>query len=730
MRFRSSWYNHTERVLIVIALILVGIWSTQQLNWLDLMAELLNFWQWGKGFFANVVSSLHVLLFPSVLGVAAATIAIHAFPSSPPVWVRVAVSSIVALLGLRYLTWRLFITLNFSDFWNGSLSLLFLAIDIAGFVVCVASLCHMSFITNRSPQADRLSKAVIAGTYCPWVDVWIPTYNEPVELLRRTIIGCQAMDYANKRVYLLDDKRRPAMRSLAEELGCVYICRPDNRHAKAGNLNHAMKQTQGELIVSFDADFIPTREFLTRTVGFFQDPQVALVQTPQTFYNGDPIKHNLGLGGILTNDQDLFFRLVQSGRDTFNCVICCGSSFIMRRHAVEKVGGIPTETLCEDLLTSVKLQAAKYKVLYLNEALSAGASAENIGGYIDQRIRWGQGTLQTLFCSLNPLTMPGLNLVQRCFYLIGILGWLLTGLQIFSLFVPLGFLVLGLMPLKAQMNELLFFWLPYYLINLTVFAWLNGSKRSSLWADVYANITCFPLALMTVKTLINPFGKGFKVTPKGVDARGVAVNWQVAYPLIFTLGLYVIALAVHLFGLQWEGKPASPGFSIFWGIYNACVLAIAIQVAIDVPQEVLSLSFPHQLACQLILGDRIIDGNTVEISQKRAKIQLDSFPTNYPSDTISHIDIPFLELKTLALISLPNRTDKNGTKIEIEFVSLTLEQERRLIEFLFCRPGQWQETPVSEFKSFWALITSVFRLYPLAETQRVNSNAITTSIKS
>jgi cellulose synthase (UDP-forming) len=213
-------------------------------------------------------------------------------------------------------------------------------------------------------------------------------------------------------VYLLDDKRRPAMRSLAEELGCIYICRPDNRHAKAGNLNHAMKQTQGELIVSFDADFIPTREFLTRTVGFFQDPQVALVQTPQTFYNGDPIKHNLGLGGVLTNDQDLFFRLVQSGRDTFNCVICCGSSFIMRRQAVEKVGGIPTDTLCEDLLTSVKLQAAKYKVLYLNEALSAGASAENIGGYIDQRIRWGQGTLQTLFCSLNPLTMPGLNLVH------------------------------------------------------------------------------------------------------------------------------------------------------------------------------------------------------------------------------------------------------------------------------------------------------------------------------
>src|SRR5262249_24284752 len=127
-------------------------------------------------------------------------------------------------------------------------------------------------LTDRSAEADESQRAVRAGEYVPWVDVFVPTYSEPVEMLRRTIIGCQAMDYPHKTVYLLDDQRRPAMRQLAAELGCHYSQRPDNRHAKAGNLNHALARTEGDLILCFDANFIPLKEFLQRTVGFFRDP--------------------------------------------------------------------------------------------------------------------------------------------------------------------------------------------------------------------------------------------------------------------------------------------------------------------------------------------------------------------------------------------------------------------------------------------------------------------------
>ena len=182
------------------------------------------------------------------------------------------------------------------------------------------------------------------------------------------------------------------------------------------------------------------------------------------------------------------------------------------------------------------------------------------------------------------------------------------------------------------------------------------------------------------------------------------------------LALYIIALGVHLLGVQWDNKPDSPAFSIFWAIYNTCILAITIQVAIDVPQKVLSLSFPHQLPCQITLDNYKIEAVTVELSQKGMRMQLAELVLHTQLNTIESLDIPSLGLINVP-VSLSNSNFGSGgtSEIEIEFVSLSLEQERHLIEFLFCRPGQWQEATISETKSFWALLSSIFRFYPLAE---------------
>ncbi len=724
---KNSLFTQIERVLLALALSVVGICLVQQLNCLDMIPDLLSFWQWGQAFFSLVGISLNSLLLPSTTGLAITFLIIQLFPSSPPVWARATVSGILLLMGLRYIVWRLFVTLNLSDPLNGSLSLLLFAIEVMAFVTNLGSIVQMNCTTDRSPEADRMSEAVIKGTYCPWVDVLVPTYNEPVELLRRTIIGCQAMDYAYKRIYLLDDQRRPAMRSLAEELGCFYINRPDNRHAKAGNINNALKQMSGELVVLFDADFIPTRNFLTRTVGFFQNYQVALVQTPQTFYNSDPIANNLGLKSIVANEQDMFFRVLQPGRDAINAVICCGTSFVVRRKNIDKIGGIPTESIAEDLLTSLKIQAAGYRVLYLNEALSAGAAAENVGGYIDQRSRWGQGTLQTLFCKTNPLTMPGLNLGQRFFHGLGLLYWPLAGLQVVILLMPLAYLLLGLAPLQVEFNEMLVFWLPYYLVSLVVFAWLNGRTRSVFWADVYTTLICFTLAVMVVKTFISPFGKGFKVTPKGISSQGIKVNWHVASPLFVALALYTIAVGIHLFGLQRTTNSDSLALNLFWGIYNMCVLALTIQVAIDVPQQVLSLDFPHQLSCKLCFGNQQFEGITVNLSEKITMIKFAStvLPTQLPTTGFLHI--PSIGLSHLPVVFQSKNLVVGTHEVKLEFTNLDLKQERQLVEFLFCQPGQWQKTHISEAKSLWSFFSSVFRLYPLTETTEVNTTASSTS---
>ena len=207
---------------------------------------------------------------------------------------------------------------------------------------------------------------VVSGRYLPTVDIFVPTYSEPVEILRRTVLGCQSLRYPRKQIYLLDDQRRPAMRALARELGCHYRDRPDNQHAKAGNMNAALPSTSGELVAVFDADFIPTQDFLERTVGFFMDPQVGLVQTPQNFYSVDAVSRNLGLPGVITEEQQVFMRAAQPGRDSMGAIICHGTSFILRRTALEDIGNFPGETLSEDWATSIKLQAAGYKT-YLSQ---------------------------------------------------------------------------------------------------------------------------------------------------------------------------------------------------------------------------------------------------------------------------------------------------------------------------------------------------------------------------
>lgn len=243
---------------------------------------------------------------------------------------RVLVVCILLSLTIRYLLWRSLSTLNVSDPLNGFFSLGLFFLEMLLLVSSILQLFLLLRVKNRQREADLLSAQVLDGSFQPSVDILIPTYDQPVFIVRRTIIGCQAIDYANKKVYLLDDTRRPEMRQLASELNCEYITRPDNDYAKAGNINHALPLTNSELIVVFDADFVPTKNFLIRTVGFFQDEKVALFQTPQSFYNIDPIARNLGLENVLTPEEEVFYRQIQPLRDSAGSVVCSGTSFVMK----------------------------------------------------------------------------------------------------------------------------------------------------------------------------------------------------------------------------------------------------------------------------------------------------------------------------------------------------------------------------------------------------------------
>lgn len=631
----------------------------------------------------------------------------------PQRWSRVIIVSIVLAVTIRYLMWRSLATLNLDDPVNGFFSLSLLGLELIIVAMVAIQLFFLLHRKVRHKEADRMAVAVIEKTYTPPVDIFIPTYSEPTEVLRRTIIGCQGLDYANKTVYLLDDSRRPEMAKLALELGCQYITRPNNIHAKAGNLNHALPKTKGELIAVFDADFVPTKNFLTRTVGFFQKSQIALVQTHQDFYNFEPLGRNLGLGAVIPHDQEMFSRHNQPIRDGVNIAMCYGTSFVVRKSHLETVGGFVTESLSEDFATSIKLSAYGYQVIYLEEKLSAGLAAEDMEGLMTQRLRWARGSLQTFFIDTCPFTIPGLNFRQRLVNFESLLYWFTNISRAAFLILPILYAFLGIIPVRANISEILYFFLPYYLINIAAFSWLNNHARSALTLDFANVVYCIPVALTVMQTIIRPFSQGFKVTPKGISRDRFNLNWLLAAPLILIFVGTLIALG-RSFGFLFSNSPAldgqvegNLGVIWFWSTYNLFLLGIGILALIDIPQPNSYPWFNLQRLVEIEGEDQVFMGVTTKISEIGAEIKL---PVNSQlSREVSSINLKINKENLLlpgmiTAIELKN----NSLYAQISFTNISLEQERQLIALLFCRPGQWlfEKTP-GELASLFMLIKSL-----------------------
>ncbi|NJR15805.1 MAG: glycosyltransferase [Calothrix sp. CSU_2_0] len=639
----------------------------------------------------------------------------------PRTWSRRIVVSILIILTLRYVVWRSLSTLNLINPLNGIFSIGLFVLEMIMLIGSIIQLFLMLNVKDRKREADINSLAVLENKFNPTVDIFIPTYDEPVFILRRTIIGCQALDYGNKQIYLLDDTRRLEMEKLALELGCKYLAREENSHAKAGNLNHAITKTNGELIVVFDADFIPTINFLTRTVGFFQDANVALVQTPQSFYNADPIARNLGLENILIPEEEVFYRQVQPVRDGVDSVVCAGTSFIIRRSALQETGGFVTESLSEDYFTGIKLSANGYRLIYLDEKLSAGLAAENISAHATQRLRWARGTLQGFFIKSNPLTIPGLNLIQRLAHLEGLLHWFTSISRVYFLIMPLAYSFLGVIPIRSTPAELIYYFLPYYLVNLIVFSWLNNQSRSAILSDIYSLILCFPLALTVIQVMLHPFSKGFQVTPKGMVSNRYTFNWNLGLPLIIlfiatalslwrNLGMSMILTTVPQdINLQIKGI----GLGWLWSTYNLITIGIGLLVLIDAPKldryewfdlrKVAKLKFSNamnNINVRDIPGNEeiynnIIWGVTSSISEAGAEIELTQIPKIYLTENML-VSLEVLEenLHINAEITQIKFNQEYPT-VCINFQSIDLKQHRSLVKMLFCRPGQWKrnQTP-------------------------------------
>ena len=440
-------------------------------------------------------------------------------------WTRAIACAFVLAVALRYLWWRFDATVlpyphdGLTFYWVWFL----FVIELLAFTEIVIFLLTMSRYADRSAEADRLQTAFAARPQDEWptVDVFIPTYDEPIDVLERTIVGALALDYPKDKfkVYVLDDKRRDWLKKYCEVKGAVHVTRPDNLHAKAGNLNHGLKVSNGELVAIFDADFVPYRQFLRRTAPFFREPDIGLVQTPQHFFNKDPVQSNLGIERVWPDEQRLFFDEMAASRDAWDVSFCCGSCSILRRQAIDAIGGIPTVSITEDLLTTPAMLNKGYKTRYLNERLSMGLAAENLRGYFIQRSRWCRGGIQTLFVPNGPIRGPGLNLFQRLMFIP--LSWLIQYVVRFSiLIVPPIYLWTGVAPLYfTSISDIIYYQLPVLLAYFFLMLWITPTRYLPIVSNAVGAFSTFRLLPTVIATLIRPFGTPFKVTPKGSAAE-------------------------------------------------------------------------------------------------------------------------------------------------------------------------------------------------------------------
>lgn len=527
-------------------------------------------------------------------------------------WVeRSLPAQVAALLSIGvtawYLWWRVTDTIDVGAFYI-SFPLLFA--DMLGAFFFVLFAANLWALQRREPPPPPEGMTV---------DVFIPTYNEPLSVLRPTVAAAVAMDYPH-RTYVLDDGRREEVRALCEELGAQYLTRPTNTHAKAGNVNEALKKTSGEFIAFFDADHAPFRHFLVRLLGYFRDPKVALVQAPQVYYNLDSFQHERAKvvrEHSPWHEQSVFYDAILPGKDRWNAVFWCGSTAIIRRKALEEVGGVDTRTVTEDMHTTMSLHARGWKSVYHNEELAVGIAPDDLEAFLVQRLRWAQGAVQILR-SDNPLLRRGLTWGQRIAYFTSVAYVLEYVPKFIYLITPIEALLLGVLPVRTTGEELLWHFIPYYACSV-VATRLLARGTLPFWPSQRFHYLKLGIMLRALSALVYPRRLKFKVTPKVGDATQPLYLELRHLKLQIGLGVAsalasVWAVAWWAAGAEWQLRGAGLWVTAAWALFNTGLAFSAVRWATRRPHRRETYRFPFDVPVIAQFEGVDVIGRSVDLS--------------------------------------------------------------------------------------------------------------------
>jgi len=544
-------------------------------------------------------------------------------------WLRASLMAGVVVLSWRYIAWRFDSTIPpFSLDVDSLVAWSFAGLEALAMTSSTIAALILVRTRDRHEEANR-SQAWWGDGQPPRIDVYIATYNEDSDVLQRTIAGAQATVYSNARIFVLDDGRRDWLETLCRQRGVGYITRPDNAHAKAGNINNAFALRRNapdapDFIAILDADFVPHRQFLHRAVSLFHDPRVALVQTPQHFFNPDPIQHNLGVTDVCPDEQRFFFNHVQPARDAWGIAICCGTSSLIRASALEEIGGVPTQSVTEDFLLSLRFAEHGYQTVYLNEALTEGLAAEGLPEYITQRARWCLGMMQIVRGPYNPVSLRHrLSLRHRISVLDSLLFWSTTfAFRIAAIVVPLLYWFFGVLAVDAQVADVFNYFGPAYAASLIALNWLSRGLIIPFVTDVAQLVAAWPITRSVWAGLLLPGPHKFKVTDKGGNRGARQIRWNLIRPFVVLLGLTILGLCLPLLSDYNPGQYAGDGVAVilFWTIYNLIVLILAIFACVELPRPGHTLR-PHVEASAILTGGEVLPAWIMTIDPTQARVR-------------------------------------------------------------------------------------------------------------
>ncbi len=514
---------------------------------------------------------------------------------------RFVLLSVASAIVMRYWAWRVTETLPSIET-PVSFAMAVSLLIVETYAICVFFIS--SFIT--ADPVTRTLPPKVAADDLPTVDILVPSYNEPTEMLAVTLSAAKNIHYPpyKRTVVLCDDggtdqrcnsedpeiarksrERRAELQNLCLELGVVYSTRPRNEHAKAGNMSAALEKLNGDLVVVFDADHVPSRDFLARTVGYFvEDPKLFLVQTPHFFLNPDPVERNIGLRPDCPPENEMFYHLGHRGLDRWGGAFFCGSASVLRRAALDDVGGFAGDTITEDAETALEIHSCGWKSLYVDHAMIAGLQPETFVSFIQQRGRWAAGMMQLLMLK-NPLRRKGMSLTQRLCYLNSMTFWLFPLVRMVFILAPLAYLFFGLQIFVATISEVMVYMGTYIATVFLVQNALYARVRWPLMSEIYETAQAPYLSGVVIKTLFKPRGAKFNVTAKDevLEEDYISPMYRPLLVLWAIAGLGVVAVVIRW--VLFPGDHTILKVVGGWAVFNFIILSASLRAIAERQQR-------------------------------------------------------------------------------------------------------------------------------------------------